>query len=69
MPPKKQVRIIPHTRHLQNRVDQHGDVWNIIVENDDGRVLVQSLDKTFRGANGVMEHDLRWLERGDFIRL
>lgn len=66
----KLVKIVPHTRHLENRATQHGYVWEVIVENDTtGKVLVRSLDMTFRTPSGRMEHDLRWLNRGEFVRL
>jgi hypothetical protein len=66
----KQVRIVPITQHSEKRVARHGAVWNIITEDDHtGRVLVQSIDATARGPNGMLEHELIWLNRGEFIRL
>lgn len=66
----KRVEIIPTTKHSEMRVARHGAVWNIITEDDHtGRVLVQSLDATARGPNGKLEHELIWLDRGEFIRL
>lgn len=61
------VRVIPRTKHLSNRVHQHGEIWDVITQNDvTGQVLVRSERMTFRGGNGEMEHDLRWLNRGEF---
>lgn len=66
----KRVRIVPTTRHSERRVERHGAVWNVITEDDQtGRVLVQSLEATARGPNGSLEHELVWLNRGEFIRL
>lgn len=66
----KQVRIVPKTRHMENRVSQHGSVWNIVSDDvHTGRVLVQSVGETFRAPDGKMEHDLRWVNRGEFVRL
>lgn len=61
------VRVIPITKHLMNRVHQHGEVWDVITRDDvTGRVLARSEEMTFKGAHGEMEHDLRWLNRGEF---
>lgn len=50
-----------------NRVHQHGEVWDVITRDDvTGRVLARSEEMTFKGAHGEMEHDLRWLNRGEF---
>ena len=66
----KRVRIVPTTQHSEKRVEQHGAVWNIITEDEHtGRVLVQSLEATARGPNGMLERELIWLNRGEFIRL
>jgi hypothetical protein len=50
-----------------NRIYQHGDVWDVITRDDvTGRVLARSERMTFKGAHGEMEHDLRWLNLGEF---
>lgn len=65
----KQVRIIPTTKHLESLVARHGAVWNIITENEHGRILVQSIEETARGPNLSLEKELIWLNLGEFIRL
>ena len=61
------VKIIPHTKHLHDRMHQHGEIWNVISRDDvSGRVLAQSQQLTFIGISGEKEHDLRWLNLGDF---
>ena len=66
----KQVKVIPTNKNWERRVERHGSVWNIISENDHtGRILAQSINATARGPSGTLEHELIWLNRGEFIRL
>jgi len=61
------VRIIPHTVHLTNRIRQHGARWNVISHDvTTGKVLAQSENLTGIGLHGHKEHELRWLNRGEF---
>lgn len=64
----EKVQIIPKTKHMKNRVSQHGSVWHVISDEAD-RLLVRSLNETFRAPNGSMEHDLRWIRKDECNRL
>lgn len=44
------------TRHGKNRIHQHGDTWSVL-QCTNGRMLLQSLNKTDKGV-----HDMRWVE-------
>jgi hypothetical protein len=61
------VKIIPITKHLCDRANQHGEIWTVITHDvSSGKVLVQSKNPTFTTRTGEKEHDLRWLNRGEF---
>lgn len=47
------------TRHGKNRINQHGNRWNII-ELRQGRMLLESENKTDKGG-----HDWRWVDLHD----
>ena len=61
------IKILPITKHLKNRIHQHGHIWDIITEDlTTGRILAQSENLTFTCADGHKEHDLRWVNPGEF---
>lgn len=60
----KQIKVIPITKHLKNRINQHGLIWNVLKQEND-KILVESLNETFI-CNGIKSKDLRWLNKGEF---
>jgi len=55
------VRLKGKTRKGKNRINQHGDVWEVIDEQLT-KILLQSLEKTFKDTPGrVAEKDWRWI--------
>lgn len=58
------VRLQGITRHGKNRINQHGDVWEVV--NCSGKfqgqsaMELKSLHKTFR-VGGESHHDGRWV--------
>lgn len=57
------VRLKGKTRHGKNRINQHGDVWEVIDEQLT-RVLLQSLEETFKTTKG-RQKDWRWISSVD----
>jgi hypothetical protein len=59
------VRLRGKTRHGKNRINQHGDVWEVVDEQLT-KILLQSLQNTFKDTpNRVAEKDWRWISSVD----
>ena len=59
------VRLKGKSRHGKNRINQHGDVWEVVDEQLT-KLLLHSLEKTFKDTPGrVPEKDWRWISAID----
>lgn len=59
------VTIIPKTQRAKNRCKEHGENFEVL-EQKDGRILVKSLQKSFRNKDD-MEHWMGWFSKLDAI--
>lgn len=51
------------TQKGKNRIFQHGNIWEISKE-EENVLIIKSINKTFNN-NGIMEHDMRVVNRID----
>jgi len=48
------------SRHGKNRINQHGNEW-VVLRMDGPKMLLRSLNKTFKDAPNKWSHDMRWV--------
>lgn len=56
----KHIKLKGISRHGKNRINQHGEEW-VVLRVDGPKVLLRSLNKTFKDGPNQWSHDMRWV--------
>lgn len=62
------IRVKGVTRWAKNRIHQHGEIFEVFVEKDD-RVLVYSLNETFKLKKDVWQKWCGWFIKGTEVEI